>query len=269
MALTYEDIIARAEQIRTNELPESNTADLVGQLLKDTMAYFHGREAEAGTKDDEQDRTLAELSVLCDTLSATISELSGRMDTSSGYLEGLRGELDTLKVEVSSLKVSTYNLWSNLIGIRGKIDEMSAALEDKQEKLVSGVSLKTVNGESLLGSGDVSAGGGATVPAYAAFDFATLREKIGSGRTQGDLDAFGLTDEVWTGIRAGETMVIRDDQRERTYIVTGSSDYYISFAYGMGEAYEGWEIRSSGDSFTITVGYTQGGGGTGGAVTIE
>lgn len=267
MALTYEDIIARAEQIRTNELPESNTADLVGQLLKDTMAYFHGR--EAGTKDDEQDRTLAELSVLCDTLSATISELSGRMDTSSGYLEGLRGELDTLKVDVSSLKVSTDRLWSNLIGIRGKIDEMSAALEDKQEKLVSGVSLKTVNGESLLGSGDVSAGGGATVPAYAAFDFATLREKIGSGRTQGDLDAFGLTDEVWTGIRAGETMVIRDDQRERTYIVTGSSDYYISFAYGMGEAYEGWEIRSSGDSFTITVGYTQGGGGTGGAVTIE
>ena len=102
--------------------------------------------------------------------------------------------------------------------------------------------------------------GGTTVPPYASFDFATLREKIGSGRTQGDLDAFGLTDEVWTGIRAGETMVIRDDQNERTYIVTGSSDYYISFAYGMGEAYEGWEIRSLGDSFTITVGYTQGGG---------
>lgn len=114
-----------------------------------------------------------------------------------------------------------------------------------------------------------SMGGGTTEHPYAAFDFATLREKIGSGRTQDDLDAFGLTDEVWTGIRAGETMVVRDDQRERTYIVTGSSDYYISFAYGMGEAYEGWEIRSSGDSFTITVGYTQGGGGTGGAVTIE
>ena len=114
-----------------------------------------------------------------------------------------------------------------------------------------------------------SMGGGTTEHPYAAFDFATLREKIGSGRTQDDVDAFGLTDEVWTGIRAGETMVVRDDQRERTYIVTGSSDYYISFAYGMGEAYEGWEIRSSGDSFTITVGYTQGGGGTGGAVTIE
>lgn len=109
---------------------------------------------------------------------------------------------------------------------------------------------------------------GGSCNAYAAFDFATLREKIGSGRTQGDLDAFGLTDEVWTGIRAADIMVVRDDQRERTYIVTGSSDYYISFAYGMGEAYEGWEIRSSGDSFTITVGYTQGGGG-GGAVTIE
>lgn len=103
---------------------------------------------------------------------------------------------------------------------------------------------------------------------YTAFDFGVLQEKIGSGRTQGDLDAFGLTEEVWAKIRGAEIMVVRDDANERTYIVTGSSDYYISFAYGMGEAYEGWEIRSSGDSFTITVGYTQGGGG-GGAVTIE
>lgn len=103
---------------------------------------------------------------------------------------------------------------------------------------------------------------------YAAFDFGVLQEKIGGGRTQGDLDAFGLTEDVWAKIRGAEIMVVRDDAHERTYVVTGSSDYYISFAYGMGDAYEGWEIRSLGDSFTITVGYTQGGG-TGGAVTIE
>lgn len=40
MALTYKDIIEGAERIRTNELPESNTADLVGQQLKNMAEFF-------------------------------------------------------------------------------------------------------------------------------------------------------------------------------------------------------------------------------------
>ena len=103
-----------------------------------------------------------------------------------------------------------------------------------------------------------SMGGGTTEHPYAAFDFGILQEKIGSGRTQDDLDAFGLTEIVWDS----------DDQNERTYIVTGSSDNYISFSYGMNEAYEGWEIKSSGDTYTISRHQTQGGGG-GESIIIE
>lgn len=40
MALTYKDIIEGAERIRTNELPESNTADLMGQQLKNMAEFF-------------------------------------------------------------------------------------------------------------------------------------------------------------------------------------------------------------------------------------
>lgn len=96
---------------------------------------------------------------------------------------------------------------------------------------------------------------------YTAFDFGVLQEKIGSGRTQGDLDAFGLTKEVWAKIRGAEIMVVRDDAHERTYVVTGSSDDYISFAYGMSETYEGWEIKQSGNNYIIFRHQTQGGGG--------
>lgn len=113
-----------------------------------------------------------------------------------------------------------------------------------------------------------TAGGGTAAPSYVAFDFGVLQEKIGSGRTQGDLDAFELTEEVWAKIRGVEIMVVRDDAHERTYVVTGSSDDYISFAYGMNEAYEGWEIKSSGDTYTISRHQTQGGGG-GESITIE
>lgn len=111
-------------------------------------------------------------------------------------------------------------------------------------------------------------GGGTAAPSYVAFDFGVLQEKIGSGRTQGDLDAFGLTEEVWAKIRGAEIMVVRDDAHERTYVVTGSSDDYISFAYGMNEAYEGWEIKSLGDTYTISRHQTQGGGG-GESIIIE
>lgn len=111
-------------------------------------------------------------------------------------------------------------------------------------------------------------GSGTTAPSYVAFDFGVLQEKIGSGRTQGDLDAFGLTEEVWAKIRGAEIMVVRDDAHERTYVVTGSSDDYISFVYGMNEAYEGWEIKSSDDTYTISRHQTQGGGG-GESIIIE
>lgn len=96
-------------------------------------------------------------------------------------------------------------------------------------------------------------GGGTTVPPYVAFDFGVLQEKIGSGRTQPDLDAFGLTEDVWAKIRGAEIMVVRDDANERTYIVTGSSDDYISFSFGLyaSDDYEGYTIRNEGDTYTI------------------
>lgn len=113
-----------------------------------------------------------------------------------------------------------------------------------------------------------TAGGGTTAPPYVAFDFGVLQEKIGSGRTQGDLDAFGLTEDVWAKIRGAEIMVVRDDAHERTYIVSGSSDDYISFAYGMSETYEGWEIKQSGNNYIIFRHQTQGGGG-GESIIVE
>lgn len=38
---TYEELIQSAEQIRTNELPESNTHQLVGQHLKNQTEYLN------------------------------------------------------------------------------------------------------------------------------------------------------------------------------------------------------------------------------------
>ena len=41
MAKTFDSLSNTAETIRTNVLPDSNTAALVGQMLKDIIDKFH------------------------------------------------------------------------------------------------------------------------------------------------------------------------------------------------------------------------------------
>ena len=43
MAKTFAQLQAEAEAIRTNVLPESNTAGLVGGVLRDALAYFQAQ----------------------------------------------------------------------------------------------------------------------------------------------------------------------------------------------------------------------------------
>jgi hypothetical protein len=48
--------------------------------------------------------------------------------------------------------------------LQSQIDGLTAALSGKQDTLVSGTNVKTINGESVLGSGDLTVSGGATLP---------------------------------------------------------------------------------------------------------
>ena len=53
------------------------------------------------------------------------------------------------------------------------VDVLMAAINSKQDQLVSGTNIKTINGESLLGSGDIviqGGGGGSTVEAITTYD---------------------------------------------------------------------------------------------------
>lgn len=48
MAKTYAELLEVAEQIRQNELPESNTHDLVGGLLRDLIDFL---QLDSGTSE--------------------------------------------------------------------------------------------------------------------------------------------------------------------------------------------------------------------------
>jgi hypothetical protein len=86
--------------------------------------------------------------------------------------EGKQGKQDTL---VSGDNIKTINgasvlgsgdltvsgsgaSWGNITGTLSSQSDLQTALNDKQATLVSGTSIKTVNGNSLLGSGNVNIG---------------------------------------------------------------------------------------------------------------
>lgn len=69
--------------------------------------------------------------------------------------------------KITQLKKGDENVYP-LVHMDGVVDDngnsISTMWDTKQDKLVSGASLKTVNGTSLLGSGDITIEGGANVP---------------------------------------------------------------------------------------------------------
>ena len=86
-------------------------------------------------------------------------------------LEALEGEVDTLTTSVGNLQLKADENAEKIGDLDVEMGEVKTSLNGKQSTLVSGTNIKTINGESVLGSGNIviegGSGGGAT---YAAGD---------------------------------------------------------------------------------------------------
>lgn len=93
-----------------------------------------------------------------------------------------RGELNCYEVYIGGdnpgavysiggfqLKISS-NLTTTSKQIVGAINEVNALAKSKQDALTSGTNIKTVNGQSLLGSGDIAISGGGSAPVLVDID---------------------------------------------------------------------------------------------------
>jgi hypothetical protein len=59
------------------------------------------------------------------------------------------------------------------------IDKVNEIIDDKQDTLVSGTNIKTINNTSILGSGNIDIqGGGADVEAFTAAEVQTIWESV-------------------------------------------------------------------------------------------
>ena len=86
-------------------------------------------------------------------------------------LEALEGEVDTLTTSVGNVQLKADENAEKIGDLDVEMGEVKTSLNGKQSTLVSGTNIKTINGESVLGSGNIviqgGSGGGAT---YAAGD---------------------------------------------------------------------------------------------------
>lgn len=78
---------------------------------------------------------------------------TGSTEALSKEVAALRIRINKLSGEIADTDVSEFQ--SALNSLTARMNEAEAALGEKQEKLVSGTNIKTVNGTSILGSGNI------------------------------------------------------------------------------------------------------------------
>lgn len=102
-------------------------------------------------------------------------EITDRTDADSGLQEQITkntGDITTLRNDVDGLGDQVHEIEAKIPQDASESNQLvtKADLAKKQDKLVSGTNIKTVNGETLLGAGDIQiASGGGAMPVGAIF----------------------------------------------------------------------------------------------------
>ena len=78
-----------------------------------------------------------------------ISTVANEVAQVQGDVSSLNGDVSTLKTDVSTLKTDVSGLKTDVSGLE----------TSKQNTLVSGTNIKTINGETILGEGNINVGG--------------------------------------------------------------------------------------------------------------
>ena len=155
----------------------------------------------------------------------SISGISGNTNVISGDVKTLSGDVKTISGNVVTIS-------GDVKGLETKIDALSGKVDDKQDKLVSGVNIKTINNQSLLGSGNItiSGGSGSTYTAGRGINIS------------GDVISFDLPISAGTGSRS----IIENAPTNEASGAESHAEGVRSKAVGEYSHAEGWETRASG-----------------------
>lgn len=159
------------------------------------------------------------------TLSTTVEELSGEVAVNQTDINNIKTKQEEDGAKIVSLVNDVGNAQDDISVIEVDVADINKGLRKKQDKLVSGTNIKTINNESILGSGNIviegGSGGGSTAKEWVfnnvIFDYNTSR-KIGNYMFH-DFDITISFDEV----KLGDILIDSDSNK---VVVTSISSKY-------------------------------------------
>ena len=154
-------IVSFIDEKKINNLLSSEITNLEDKLTSDITTLNNDLSTDITNLDNKltaQTKTLeTEISNLESNLTSNIDDLSTQITTLNN---DLTAQTKTLETEISSLnsnlKLDITNLSAQTIALEKTVSEQTENINSKQEQLVSGTNIKTINGNSILGSGNVT-----------------------------------------------------------------------------------------------------------------
>lgn len=125
-----------------------------------------------------------------DTIIERFNTIDGEIDDITHDIDDLKGRVTDCEDDITALDGRVDDIETALSGISGEIGDLDDLLAGKQDTLVSGDNIKTVNGESILGSGNISLPGDTASVFYRATTAASVngyQMTLLDGKTIGDM----------------------------------------------------------------------------------
>ena len=142
------------------------TSSTISEKIQTVVSSYTYSQSDIDTKlSDKSDRT---------ELATVSAATQNSIDTISGTATTLRTDLDTLSGFTGQLSAETWFYLqqcadyikqnsANTETISGNVETLSGTVANKQDTLVSGTNIKTINNQSLLGEGNITIEGGGSV----------------------------------------------------------------------------------------------------------
>lgn len=122
-------------------------------------------DAKKAVDAEAAERAAGDAKTLSDARAYTDSSTSGLISDSTtikSNITTLQSDVASLKTDNTQNKTDISTLKGNYTAIQSQVNTNSSDITTKQDKLVSGTNIKTINGNSILGTGDITISGGGT-----------------------------------------------------------------------------------------------------------
>ena len=122
-------------------------------------------DAKKAVNSEAAERAAGDAKTLSDARAYTDSSTSGLVSDSTtikSNITTLQSDMASLKTDNTQNKTDISTLKGNYTAIQSQVNTNSSDITTKQDKLVSGTNIKTINGNSILGTGDITISGGGT-----------------------------------------------------------------------------------------------------------